>query len=368
MTREWTVLEALTWCTRYLEEHDDPNPRLSAQWLLSYATGLSRVEVYAYHDRPLSLDERAQLREMLERRGTGEPLQYIEGVAPFRNLELHVTPDVLIPRPETETLVELVLEYMRCSSYLPEESLREGSGRGFALYRCLKSNPSARCRVCLPPSRRALPEHRDCVGYATARSSAGEAEDCLSTARTRAVGCAPPDPADPLTILDIGTGSGAIALSLAQECPHAQVTATDISPGALAVARANAERLGLQDRVAFIESDCCKALADQRFDIIVSNPPYVASSELPSLEKQVRDFEPMTALDGGEDGLDVFRCILADATDRSKEKGALFVELAEYNVTQAAELAVQLSRYEKVVVRPDLNGRDRFVVATGSRD
>lgn len=327
--REWTILEALKWCTQYLEEHDDPNPRLSAQWLLSYATGLSRVEVYAYHDRPLTPDERMRLREMLTRRGTGEPLQYIVGEAPFRTLMLKVTPDTLIPRPETETLVELVLEYLA--------QAEEGSG----------NDEGRLCSAATSSTAVDIDEQHEAPATCATQGSA----------RRRVV------VARPSAILDIGTGSGAVALALAQECPNAQITATDISPSALEVARTNAESLGLQDRIDFVESDCFDSLGIQKFDIIVSNPPYMPSASLKSLEIQVRDYEPQSALDGGEDGLALFRRILSDAIDRLQKKGALFVELDECNVTQAAELAVQLNRYEKVVVRPDLNGRDRYLVA-----
>ena len=292
--REWTILEALQWCTRYLQEHSDPNPRLSAQWLLAHVTGLSRVEVYAYHDRLLSERQRISLREKLARRAVGEPLQYLIGEAAFRGLTLQVTPSVLIPRPETEGLAQLVIEHLGVRDKEERSSLS--------------------------------------------------------------------------TVLDLGTGSGALALALACECPHARLIASDISSTALGVARQNAEHLGLDQKITFIQSDCFAAFAKDTFDVIVSNPPYIPSKELDSLEVQVRDFEPIDALDGGADGLDVFRQILAGTIDHLAENGALFVELDERNVTQGACLAVQLKRYSDVAVRPDLSGRDRYLVATGFRD
>ncbi|MCL2024773.1 MAG: peptide chain release factor N(5)-glutamine methyltransferase [Coriobacteriia bacterium] len=283
----WTVLEALQWCTAYLEEHGDENPRLSAQWLLSHATGLSRIEVYAHHDRPLTVEERATLREMLPRRATGEPLQHILGEAAFRALTLHVTPDVLIPRPETEHLVDLVREHV-------------------------------------------MQEHRDAL----------------------------------VRILDIGTGSGAVAVALVHELPGAQVTAVDISEAALNIARTNADNLGLTDRVTFVQSDCYVALApDARFDVIVANPPYIPTAQLATLPREVREHEPIAALDGGTDGLDIFRAILDGAYARLTDKGALFVELDERNVTQAAQLAVKLEVYPNVAVHNDLTGRPRYVIA-----
>jgi release factor glutamine methyltransferase len=147
-----------------------------------------------------------------------------------------------------------------------------------------------------------------------------------------------------------------------------RVVASDISPRALDVARENAKRLGLEERVRFVLGDCFDGLDSQKFDIIVSNPPYVPSATLSALEVQVRDFEPMGALDGGADGLDVFRTILAGAVDRLTENGALFVELDKRNVTQGAHLAVQLERYSNVAVLKDLNGCDRYLTATGFRD
>jgi release factor glutamine methyltransferase len=287
---EWTVLEALKWCTSYLAEHDDPNPRLSAQWLLSDATALSRTEVYAYHDRPLTAEERTRLRASLKRKGEGEPLQHILGEAPFRHLSLMVTPDVLIPRPETEGLVDLVLE----------DVARRGG----------------------------------------------------QSAHT-------------LEILDVGTGSGCIALALADECPDVRITAIDISAEALAIAARNAARLNLDDRIEFIESDCFAQVGDRLFDVIVSNPPYVPSAYLSLVEPQVLKHEPRLALDGGIDGLDLFRRMLGEAIEHMYEDGALFVELDESNATQAAELAVQLNRYASVVVARDLNERDRYVAAVG---
>jgi len=298
--RDWTVLEALRWCTQYLAQHDDPNPRLSAQWLLSHVTGLSRVEVYAYYDRLLRADERAQLRDELTRRSTGEPLQYIMGDAPFRDLVLTVTPDVLIPRPETEGLVQLVIDYLAASSTEASENM---------------------------------------ISHQAPRS-----------------------------VLDLGTGSGAIALALAQECPHVQIVATDSSPEALAVAVDNAQRLGLDEHVEFICSDCYDALDTRRFDIIVSNPPYIPTDAMDSLETQVGDFEPRLALDGGSDGLDLFRRILDGSGVHLVKNGALFVELDERNVTQAHDLAVQLNSYSALRIVKDLNGRDRYVIACGLRD
>lgn len=162
--------------------------------------------------------------------------------------------------------------------------------------------------------------------------------------------------------LDLGTGSGCIALSLAKEIPNASVLATDVSPEALDVAASNALRLNLNHRVSFMLSDVFEGLGElEPFDIIVSNPPYIPSSSLNSLPSEVINHEPTLALDGGNDGLDIARRIIDGAHRYLKPGGHLLLELDERNATQAAERAVQYRQYQSVVVSPDLNGRNRFV-------
>lgn len=282
--RAWTVKATLDWCVEYLAEKGDEHPRRSAEWLLSAATGLSRVEVYAFHDRPLLPEERSALRESVRRRAAGEPLQYVTGEVAFRHLVLKVAPGVLIPRPETEVL-------------------------------------------------------------------AGEAIAWLAGVQRALV-------ADPCT------GSGAVALAIAQERPGTTVHATDISPEAVAVASANAERLALASAVHIHQGDLLTPLPPEllgKFDCVVSNPPYIPTSEVGGLPIEIAGFEPHLALDGGEDGLDVFRRLLAGALEWLRPGGALFVELHESRVQTAAEEAVQW--YEEVRIVKDLAGRDRIVAA-----
>jgi release factor glutamine methyltransferase len=280
----WTVKAALDWTVGYLAGKGDEHPRRSAEWLLSAATGLSRIELYAYHDRPLTPEERDILRAGVKRRAAGEPLQYVTGEVAFRHVVLKVGPGVLIPRPETEVLV-------------------------------------------------------------------GEVLDALAET---------PEP----LVADICTGSGCIAVSVAQENPRARVYASDIDTAAVAMARANAERLGLGERVMVAEGDLCAALPHEladRFDVIAANPPYIPSADVPALPAEVAGFEPHLALDGGPDGLDVFRRLAVEALDWLAPGGLLIVELDERRVQTAAAEAVQY--YQEVRVVRDLTGRDRILIA-----
>ena len=284
--RVWTIKEALDWTAGFLAQKGDENPRRSAEYLLSYATGLSRIRVYAFFDRPLTQEERGTLREAVAKRALGAPLQYVTGEVAFRHIILSVGPGVLIPRPETEVLVDIALDFLK-------------------------------------------------------------------------------DVAEP-RVLDVGTGSGCIALSIAHENPRAHVVATDISPDALEIARKNADALGLTDRVTFLEGNLAESAfaRDEPFDLLVSNPPYVPSATLADLTREVVAFEPVLALDGGADGLDVYRELLEQIVDfsRTHEPFPAILELDERNVTQAREVALKLSAYSRVTVRPDLTKRDRFLV------
>ena len=284
----WTVKAALDWTRAYLAEKSDEHPRRSAEWLLSAATGLSRVELYAYHDRPLSPDERATLREAVKRRAAGEPLQYVTGEVAFRHLVLRVRPGVLIPRPETEVLVDAVLATVDAAI----------EARGSAL------------------------------------------------------------------VVDLCTGSGCVALAIAGERPGATVLATDLSGAAIEIATGNAERLGLAERVTAVEGDLFAPLpAEYRglVDVVVANPPYVPSPDLPTLPAEVMGFEPALALDGGQDGLDVYRRILDGAREWLAPGGLLGVELDERMVRTAAGEAEEW--YEDVRVVADLAGRDMIATA-----
>ncbi len=281
--RAWTLREALEWTREYLGSKGDEAPRRSAEWLLSAATGLSRVQLYANHDRPLSHDERSSLREAVKRRAEGEPLQYVTGEVAFRHVVLHARPGVFIPRPETEVLVDLALA----------ESDRTGA------------------RVAV----------------------------------------------------DACTGSGAVAISLAFERPELTVYATELDAAAASLARENADRYGLTDRVRVFQGDLLAPIPSElagTVGVIVANPPYVPSADCALLPREVQEFEPHTALDGGPDGLSVIRRIAAEAGAWLARDGVLLVEADETRVADAdRELRAW---YEEVETKRDLTDRDRFVV------
>ncbi|MCL1798315.1 MAG: peptide chain release factor N(5)-glutamine methyltransferase [Eggerthellaceae bacterium] len=285
MSDTWTIGSALAWTQGYLERKGDENPRLSAQWLLSEATGLSRIELYAYFDKPLSASEREVLRDVVARRGRGEPLQYITGEVGFRHITLSVRPGVLIPRPETEVLVSEALALL-------------GEGK------------AAR-------------------------------------------------------VVDLCTGSGCIACSIASEHPCAEVLATDLAPEAVRLAQANAEKLNLADRVTVLEGDLGSPIPEEyrgRIDLVVSNPPYVPTGMLDGLPQEVAGFEPRLALDGGPDGLEVFRRIVPWAAGALSAAGAALFELHETTLARAAALA-EGAGFASTRVVSDLAGRDRVLIA-----
>ena len=273
-----TLGEVLRLSTAHLERHGSPSARLDAELLLGHALGLGRVELYTGFERPLGEDELAECRELIARRAKREPVAYILGRWGFRGLDLEVDRRVLVPRPETELLVD----------------------------RCL-----------------ALVD-----------------------------GAAGPE------VLDVGTGSGAIALALASELPEARVAGCDVSGAALEVARANGERLGVE--VEWVASDMLSGVGGRRFHLVVSNPPYVAAGEIEALEPEVRDWEPRGATVAGETGLEAIERLVAQAPAALEPGGALVLEVG---AGQAAAVAALLEGAGLAGVRrdPDHAGIERIV-------
>jgi release factor glutamine methyltransferase len=267
------------------EERGFEQPRLEAELLLAGLLGLKRLDLYLQHDRPLSPEELERYRRAVRRRLKREPVQYILGTAAFRNLELHVDPRVLIPRPETELLAGAVLDWSKAHD-------RWGA------------------------------------------------------------------------VLDIGTGSGAIALSLAGEGEYGRVVASDASPDALEVARGNAVRLDLADRLEFREGSLFDVMREgELFDVIVSNPPYVAESERASLAADVVEHEPPAALFAGANGLSVIERIVEGAPAWLQPGGLLALETGAGQGAAVLELMVKTGRYVAPRVERDLAGRDRMALA-----
>ncbi|GAB6083077.1 peptide chain release factor N(5)-glutamine methyltransferase [Desulfuromonas carbonis] len=277
MAESWTVLKILKWTSGYLAERGIDNGRLDAELLLADLLQLDRVGLYLNFDRPLNAAELTDFRQRVGRRARREPLQYILGRAEFWSLPFRVGPAVLVPRPDTEVLVEEALA---------------------------RATPAAR-------------------------------------------------------ILDVGTGSGAIAVALAHELPAARVAAVDISKEALLLAAENARVNGVAERVTFTPGDL-HALADGEFDLVVANPPYIAATDLAGLMPEVRDFEPQLALDGGSDGLDAYRALARQASKLLVPGGWLLVEVGAGQAPAVQELLAAAGLGE-LFCRADYAGIPRVV-------
>ncbi|HMG98178.1 MAG TPA: peptide chain release factor N(5)-glutamine methyltransferase, partial [Gaiellales bacterium] len=271
-----TIRELLGPAREYLEGKGVPSPKLDAEYLLAHVLGVPRLELYLDHDRALEPAQVDSLRELVRRRGRREPLAYVLGSWSFYGLELHCDARALVPRPETEILVE------RCLALL------EGSA-------------------------------------------------------------AP-------AIVDVGTGTGSIALALAARLPEASVTAIDLSPDALALAGENATLNGLEERVEFLQGDLLAPVAGRRFDLIASNPPYIAEGE--TVDPEVSGHEPALAVFADDAGRAILERLAADAQAALRPGGHLVVEVAEGQAPWLAELLAG-GGYEEIEVTRDLRGVER---------
>jgi len=263
--------------------NDVPSPRLNAELLMMLVLGRERAYLYAHPDRELTAEEEFNYDRIIEERARGVPTQYITGHQEFWGLDLLVTPAVLIPRPETEHVVETVLELVKQMK-----------------------------------------------------------------------------PASNFELVDVGTGSGAIALALASELPHAELHACDISDDALEIARVNTARLGLEGRIQFRKSDLLSAYSGEMFDFVISNPPYVGDSEADKVQKQVREFEPKIAVFSGEEGLDIYRRLVPEA-EQALNPGGWFV--CEIGFSAEAKVKELLNGWADIQVTPDLQGIPRVIAA-----
>ncbi|NOJ97627.1 peptide chain release factor N(5)-glutamine methyltransferase [Corallococcus coralloides] len=283
MSDVWTIRRLLTWTTGYFEKRGVDAPRLTTEILLAHVLKTGRVRLYVDLDRPLSKDELAAFKALIERRLAGEPTNYLTGTKEFYNRPFKVDARVLIPRPETELLVEAVLHAV------PRDA----------------------------PSR----------------------------------------------VLDVCTGSGCIAISVAAERPQATVLATDLSKDACALARENAQALGVSERVSVLEGDLFAPLPpDATFRVVVSNPPYIDSGDIAGLSAEVRR-EPRLALDGGPDGLVALRRVIQGARRVLEPGGLLALEMGETQGSAVLEL-LRAAGYSDARVEKDLERRERMAFGT----
>lgn len=281
----WTIKDVLEWTTAYFRKKGIKSPRLDAEVLLAKALDADRLRLYLDFDRPLSEEERARFRNLVRRRVGREPVAYIVGKREFWSLSFRTVPGVLVPRPETEVLVEVVLDEIRRAQH-PR-------------------------------------------------------------------------------VLELGTGSGAVAVSILHENPDACVVATDISGLALQTAASNARDLHLRDRLNLVGSNLFDAVAAKKeFDVVCSNPPYIPTGTISHLDPEVRDFEPSSALDGGADGLDIIRRIVAQAGSYLKESGALVMEVGDDQAASVRRL-LAAAGFAEIGTYRDLAGMERVV--KGSR-
>ena len=305
-----TVLEAIQKSTEFLAKKGVESPRLQTELLLAHLLKLPRMKLYLNFERTLTPAETSMLRDFIKRRGQREPLQHITGSTSFCGLEIAVNRHALVPRPETELLAE----------------------SGWQFLSTINSQPS--------------------------------------------------------TALDFGTGSGCIAIALAIKCPSAKVVATDVSPDTLALAKQNAGRHNAAERIEFLQGDgfaafqsegrvtrvpnseietkirdsCNSPLRKMEFDLIISNPPYIPSAEIATLQPEVRDFDPRAALDGGADGLDFYRKLAMEAKPFLKPGGKIMLEFGD-GQTDAIRKMFETEKWIVEAVKEDYSHRARILIA-----
>jgi len=284
----WTIQNLLNWTAEYLTNKSVDSPRLSAELLLSHALGLKRIELYTQFDKEVPQQQLDLLHGLVKRAGLHEPVAYLTGGTEFYSLQLDITADCLIPRPETELLVQRAIEFLRT---------------------------------------------RDGIQY----------------------------------VCDLCTGSGCIAVAIAKNVPDARVTATDISAAALEVATRNVEKHRLKEQVRLPCGDLFEPIIQQldvsQFDLIVCNPPYVSTAEYEKLEKNVKDYEPVSALLAGADGLDVYHRIIEKVDEFLKPGAALMLEIGYAQGPAVRNLLEQTGAFAEIKIEKDLHDNDRVIIA-----
>lgn len=303
-----TVLEAIQKSAEFLTKKIVESPRLQAELLLAHVLKLPRMKLYLNFDRVLSPAETDTLRELVKRRGLREPLQHIVGFTSFCGLEIAVNRHALVPRPETELLTEAGWQFL------------------------LERRPPARLES--ESEQRAVPE----AGAPTA--------------------------------LDFGTGTGCIAIALVVKCPEAKIIASDVSAEALTLAKENAVKNNVSERIEFLQGDGFAALGTRAglprsFDLIISNPPYIPSAEIATLEPEVRDFDPRAALDGGADGLDFYLALAAQAKPFLKPNGKIMLEFGD-GQAEAIKKIFEDEKWIVEAVKEDYSQHARIIIAKSS--
>jgi len=297
-TEPWTIQKLLNWVTDYFKSKDVDAPRLSAELLLSHVLGLKRIELYTQFGRIVGEEQLTKLHELVKRASQHEPVAYLTGIKEFYSLEFEITRDCLIPRPETELLVERAIEFLRTRN--------------------------------------------------------GEQLVC-----------------------DLCTGCGCIAVTIARNFAGCRVVATDISDAALEIAERNVTKHGLGNRIKLLKGDLFEPIipglpvlrsvseagGPAKFDLIVSNPPYVSEPEFEKLPKNVKDFEPKLALTAGQEGLDIIKKIVAEAGQFLKSAGALMLEIGNEQGPAVKALLEKSGLFDRIVVEKDYQDLDRLAVA-----
>jgi len=285
---EWTILKLLKWTTSYFQSHNIDSPRATAEIFLAHVLSMSRIDLYIQYDQPVDNKELLAFKELIKRRIQREPVSYIVGTKEFWSLELWVTPGVLIPRPETECLVEKALSIL--------------TDQVFSFH-------------------------------------------------------------EPQQILEIGTGSGAIILALATECPNALFFASDLSIPAIELAKKNAKCHHLDQKIVFFSSDLFACLRENTypFDMILSNPPYIPTPVINRLQPEIVQYEPLIALDGKQDGLYFIQKIVCNAYRYLKPRGVLLLEIGHDQRKAVENIIESCNAYEDVAFEKDYSGYDRIV-------
>ncbi|NOU95022.1 HemK family protein methyltransferase [Paenibacillus sp. LMG 31456] len=340
--QQLTIREAYVEASSFLLGHQVQEAANCADLLLQHVLGYTRSELLLRWQEMFPVEQLELWQELLERKASGEPVQYIIGEQEFYGLPFTVNPAVLIPRPETELLVEqVVLLGKQLWPGAEAESRASGAGAE-SLEVTSGANESGEAGL---EARRATDQ-------------SGIGQDCGEPEQEREAGVGP-------LIADIGAGSGAIAVSLAMQCPRWCIVSSDISPAALAVAEANAERHGVSERVTFIEGDLLMPYIERglRLDAVVSNPPYIPEADEAGLQPEVRLHEPRTALYGGADGLVLYRRLAAQLKELAVMPALVGLEVGLGQAQAVAKLLSDVAEWDEVRIVPDLAGIERHVIA-----